>query len=317
MQARDRSQIMRGVRGVVTGGAGSIGSHVVNRLVGAGAEVLVVDNLSAGDPTNLTPSATLDAVDVRSCAARRAIARFRPHVVVHLAAQVGVATAARNPLFDADVNLRGTLNVLEAATEIGARVVVASSCAVYGAADDTALPVAECHPIAPTTPYGMSKAAALGYVGWFARNHSLSATSLILANVYGPGQRGGVVPAFVEAGLSGSPALIRGDGHQTRDFVHIADVAEAFVTACAAPPAGKVNIGSGTATSVRELHNLMAEIGNVRALARHDAPQAGDVRRMRLAIERARQRLSWRPRITLSDGVRCLLHGSTVEAVAP
>lgn len=161
-----------------------------------------------------------------------------------------------------------------------------------------------------------SKAAALGYVEWFARHRNLSATSLILANVYGPGQRGGVVPSFVAAALSGCPALIRGDGHQTRDLVHIADVAEAFARACVAPSAGKVNIGSGTETSVLELHRLVAENTGVRAVARHGTPQVGDVRRMRLAIERARRQLGWQPRVALLDGVRGLLHGSTVEAVA-
>lgn len=241
--------------------------------------------------------------------------RFQAHVVAHLAAQVGVAAAARHPLVDADINVRGTLNVLEAAAEIGARVICASSCAVYGGADDTALPVTEDHPHVPTTPYGISKAAPLGYVAWFVRHRNLSATSLILANVYGPGQRGGAVPSFVAAALSGRSALIRVDGHQTRDFVYIADVADAFMRACVAPPAGKANIGSGTETRVLELQRLVAENTCGRSVARHGAPQIGDVRRMRLAIERARRHLGWLPRVALPDGGRGLLHRSTTEAV--
>jgi UDP-glucose 4-epimerase len=315
MQTREPIPIGRGSRIVVTGGAGFIGSHVVHRLVDTGATVLVVDDLSNGDAGNLPPVAELHVVDVRAETARRSIERFRPRAVVHLAAQVGVPVAMRNPIADADVNVRGTLTVLEATAEVGAAFVFASTCAIYGYVDAGALPIAEEHPFTPMTPYGMSKSAALRYVGWFVRHRAVAATSLVLGNVYGPRQHGGVIPEFLDAALSSRPATIRGDGRQTRDFVHVHDATEAIVRACARPAAGIVNIGTGAETSVVELHELVTEVTGARAIVRHVDRDADEVRRMQLAIDRARSRLAWQPRITLADGVRTLASDRAAEAV--
>lgn len=324
MQRAEPVPVADGVRVVVTGGAGFLGSHAVDALAEAGARVLVLDDLSTGDPANLGRS-SMSAVDVaiadvRSETARRAVATYRPQVVVHLAAQVGVPSAVRDPLTDADVNVRGTVNILQAAADAGAmKVIFACSSAIYGQVREAALPVSEEHLLAPASPYGLSKATGLAYVEWFDRHRGLAGTSLVLGNVYGPRQqpgRGGVVTQFLDAARCGRPVLIR-DGSQTRDFVHVTDVADAIVRACRGPAAGRVNIGSGRETSIDQLHRLLVEITGRDVPARHTGARRGELRRMRLAVGRACQRLGWQARITLGDGLRALAEEPTTRAVAP
>jgi UDP-glucose 4-epimerase len=204
--------------------------------------------------------------DIRSGGLPGIVAGFAPHVVVHLAAQVSVAESVRFPGADADVNVRGTVAVAEACAAAGSGLLVfAGSCAVYG--DPAVLPVGEEHPLTPATPYGLSKASALGYAEWFAQFRGLPVTSLILGNVYGPGQHGGVISQFLADAAAGRHCVLHGRGRATRDFVHVGDVADAVLRACASPAAGRVNISSGTETSTARVHELVA------AAAGHAVPR--------------------------------------------
>ncbi|MGH3120928.1 MAG: NAD-dependent epimerase/dehydratase family protein, partial [Streptosporangiaceae bacterium] len=269
---------------LVTGGSGFIGAHVTSGLCQAGGHVLSVD---ARAPRRRPPAAC-QAVqcDIRSGDLAGIVTGFAPHVVVHLAAQVSVTDSIAFPGTDADVNVRGTVAVAEACAAAGAGLLVfAGSCAIYG--DPAMLPVGEEHPLAPVTPYGLSKASALGYAEWFAEFRGLPVTSLILGNVYGPGQHGGVISQFLADAAAGRPCALHGHGHATRDFVHVADVTDAVLRACASPAAGRVNIGSGTETSIARVHELVA------AAAGHAVPpvpapsRPGDIGRMSLRASRA------------------------------
>ncbi len=223
-------------------------------------------------------------------------------MVVHLAAQVDVTTAESLPAVDADINVVGTITVAEATARVGARLVFASSCAVYG--EPRRLPVGEGDPIAPSTPYGLSKAAAMEYVEWFARRYGLAATSLILGNVYGQHNTRGVLATFLADAPAGRPSILHANGLPTRDFVHVDDVTRAVVTACSTPAAGRVNIGTGTETSVRELHSLVGAATGRVIEPDLTADADGGCDRMRLRIDRAEQLLGWTPRVRLDAGVR-------------
>jgi UDP-glucose 4-epimerase len=297
---------------LVTGGSGFIGTHVTSGLCQAGARVLSVD---ARAPRRRPPAAC-QAVqcDIRSGDLAGIVAGFAPHAVVHLAAQVSVAESVRFPGADADVNVRGTVAVAEACAAAGTGLLVfAGSCAIYG--DPNVLPVGEEHPLAPVTPYGLGKASALGYAEWFAEFRGLPVTSLILGNVYGPGQHGGVISQFLADAAAGRPCTLHGHGRATRDFVHVGDVTDAVLRACASPPAGRVNIGSGTETSIARVHELVA------AAAGHAVPpvpapaRPGDIGRMSLRTSRAASLLGWAPATGLADGIAALVPAG-IEASA-
>jgi UDP-glucose 4-epimerase len=297
-----------GLRVLVTGGSGFIGSRVAGELCQAGAQVLSVDRRPP--PHGFPPSCRAEACDIRAARLAVLTAAFAPHVVVHLAAHVSVPESARRPAADADVNVRGTVTVAEAAAAAGAELLVfAASCAIYG--PPARLPVGEDHPLAPVTPYGLSKAAALGYAEWFARHRGLPVTSLILGNVYGPARRargkGGVISQFLAAAAGQRAPVLHGDGRATRDFVHVDDVADAVLRACAAPPAGRVNVGSGAETSIAEVQAMVSEAaGQAIPPTRGDA-RPGDIQRMCLRIDRAAALLGWSPRTSLADGIAALI----------
>jgi UDP-glucose 4-epimerase len=234
-----RARQIPGLRVLVTGGSGFIGTRVAGELCRAGAQVMSVDRRPP--PQGFPASCQAETCDIRAPRLAALAAAFGPHVVVHLAAHVSVPESARRPAADADVNVRGTVTVAEAAAAAGAELLVfAASCAIYG--PPARLPVGEDHPLAPLTPYGLSKAAALGYAEWFARHRRLPATSLILGNVYGPARpargKGGVISQFLAAAADQRAPVLHGDGRATRDFVHLDDVADAVLRACAAPPPG-------------------------------------------------------------------------------
>ncbi|MDG9676740.1 GDP-mannose 4,6-dehydratase [Micromonospora sp. DH14] len=303
-------------RVLVTGGAGFIGSHVVARLMLMGSQVRVLDNFSTGRIENLADAvcgglteADVISGDIRASEGVEVIHEWQPDVVVHLAAQPSLPTARRAPLYDADVNVFGTVNVLDACARSGVRLIVnATSSDIFGSVAADELPVREDHPIAPVSPYGVSKAVGVHYLDWYGRQHGLSYTSMVLGNVYGPRQEGGdcgVVSLMVDALLGGRQAVIHGDGTQTRDFVYVGDVAEAIALACHHDGVGTVNIASGRQTSVNEVYDTVREAFGVDEVARYEPlPWWGEVRDMALDTRRARELLGWHPTVGFTEGVR-------------
>jgi len=294
------------MRAMVTGGAGFIGSHLVDALLGRGDEVHVVDTLVTGSRENLPAAAELHELDVRDAALESLAERLRPQVVFHLAAQADVATSVARPAFDAEVNVVGTVRALEAARAAAARVVFASSGgAVYG---ECTRPAREEDEPRPLSPYAAAKLAGEAYLATWNRLYGTRHVSCRLANVYGPRQlatlEGGVVAIFLERLRGGRPTEIFGDGLQTRDFVYVGDVVAALLAAAAPAAGGGVyNVGSGVATSVAELHRLCAETAGVEQEPRFCAARPGDLRHSVLDPSRAARELAWRAETTLADGL--------------
>ena len=286
------------MRAVVTGGAGFIGSHLADALLARGDEVTVVDDLSTGRREFLDSRATLVEHDIRKPF------EVDAEVVFHLAAQADVGTSMERPAFDAAVNVLGTVNTLEAARAAGAHLVFASTGgAIYG---DVERPAREDDPLRPVSPYGIAKQAAESYVAGWNRVHGTAHVVLRFANVYGPRQsaalEGGVVAIFLERLAAGEPTAIFGDGEQTRDFVHVADVVSALL-AGAGRRGGVFNVGTGAETSVNELHRLCAEAVGSRTEPRHEEPRPGDARRSVLDPEHASSELGWRAATSLARGI--------------
>jgi UDP-glucose 4-epimerase len=291
------------LRALVTGGAGFIGSHLVDALLERGDEVTVVDHLAERNLPNLAGAGDAHLVrsDVRDVEAMSAtFAAARPEVVFHLAAQIDVRRSVDDPAFDAFTNIGGTASVLEAARRTGARrVVLASTAGVYG--DPAQLPTGEDAPLRPLSPYGAGKAAAEAYVELFCRLHGLSGLSLRMANVYGPRQsphgEAGVVAIFCGASARGDAAHLFGDGRQTRDFIYVGDVVAAFVAAGAATVTGALNVATGRETSLLGLAGalgLETEAGPARL---------GEVRRSCLDPGAAERELGWRAEMPLAEGL--------------
>jgi UDP-glucose 4-epimerase len=300
----------------VTGGAGFIGSNLVDALVARGDRVTVVDNLSTGRRGNLdgalAAGAELVELDIRDAAALSALAaEKRPAKVFHLAAQIDVRKSLEDPAFDAEVNVGGTANVLAAARAGGAgRVVfVSTGGAIYGEGEGQALPLDESTAIAPMSAYGQSKYAAEGYLSLFERLYGLSTMALRLGNVYGPRQdplgEAGVIAIFCGLLRSGGRPLIYGDGTQTRDYIYVGDVVAAALAAADSSVTGPVNIGTGEEASVLELAEMLGRLGGSESFEPEFAPpRAGEVQRIALDASRAEAELGWRPSTSLEDGLR-------------
>ncbi|MFT4570537.1 MAG: UDP-glucose 4-epimerase [Hyphomicrobiaceae bacterium] len=292
---------------LVTGGAGFIGSHIAEAYLAAGHEVFVLDDLSSGKRENLTEGATLEVADLRSPEAAAFVKAVRPDVVCHHAAQMNVRRSVEDPMFDADVNVLGLLNVVEAARAVGTkRVIFASSGGtVYG--DPANVPPAESEPLNPLCPYGVSKVAGEIYLGYYARIHGLHSVILRYGNVYGPRQdpRGeaGVISIFAQRLLANQQCTIYGDGRQTRDYVFVGDVARANVAALTTSQSGAFNISTGIETDVVELFEKIQTLVGVGPKAVHADALAGEVRRSVLACGRASKQLGWEPTTALASGL--------------
>jgi UDP-glucose 4-epimerase len=305
---------------IVTGGAGFIGSHVVDALVARGDRVTAIDNLSTGKRSNLEHAlqndATLLEADVRDSGAIAGIFDAkRPDVVFHLAAQIDVRHSVEKPADDAAANVLGTIAVLEAARTVGTRRVVYSSTGggLYGDAD--VWPTPEDYPIRPLAPYGQGKYAAEGYCELYTRLHRLPTVSLRYGNVYGPRQdvhgEAGVVAIFCGALIEGRRPTVFGDGRQTRDWVDVSDVARANLMAADSDLTGPINIGHGRETSVLDLIGALNEVSDRGPLVEPTfaTERPGEVRRSCLDVSRARSELGWEPETDLRNGLRRILDG--------
>jgi UDP-glucose 4-epimerase len=307
------------VRCFVTGGAGFIGSNLVDALLARGDEVTVVDDLSTGRLVNLdgaqAAGAELAELDIRDAPALAALAAERkPDTVFHLAAQIDVRKSIEDPAFDAAVNVGGTANVLEAARGAGAgRVVfVSTGGAIYGEGEGQQLPLDESTAIAPLSAYGQSKYAAEGYLWLFERLYGLSTMALRLGNVYGPRQdplgEAGVIAIFCGLLASGGRPKIFGEGTQTRDYLYVGDVVAAALAASESTATGPVNLGTGREASVLELTEILGRLGGVESFEPEFAPpRAGEVQRIALDAGRAERELGWRATTSLEDGLRLTL----------
>jgi len=317
--AAGRADRLAGQTALVTGGAGFVGSHLAEALLERGADVRVLDDFSSGRRENVPAGAEVVEGDVRDPGVVRSAVRDCD-VVFHQAGLVSVPASVEDPLASQAANVTGTLNVLEAAREEGdARVVVASSVAVYGDPDET--PVSEDDRKTPQSPYGVDKLAVDHYARRYHDLYGLETVALRYFNVYGPRQRAGdysgVVSTFLEQAGSGQPLTVHGDGTQTRDFVHVSDVVDANLaaaTAAADDAAGRAyNVGTGDSVEIRELAELVRTVTGTDAGVVHTDGRPGDVERSEADATRARRELDWQATVALADGLRELAE-TTVRA---
>ncbi len=306
------------MRALVTGGAGFVGSTLVDRLLAAEHEVDVVDDLSSGALQNLADARsnpdhklTFHNLDIRNPGLVDLMARRQPEVVFHIAAQATVPLSVQQPVFDAEVNIIGSLNVLEGAWKAGSRKIVyaASGGTLYGEPDE--LPVKESAQQRPLSPYGVSKMVVADYLVVYRELYELEFTALALANVYGPRQsphgEAGVIAIFANRLVNGEPCVINGDGRHTRDYIYVDDVVDAFARAADRGSGLLINVGTGTETSNLDVYRTMAAAAGVDAEPVFGPPRAGDVLRSAIDPSRAEIHLGWKPWTSLADGVAAVL----------
>jgi UDP-glucose 4-epimerase len=295
------------MRVIVTGGAGFIGSHLTDAFVARGEDVTVIDDLSAGRPARLDERVALHKLSVTDAGLlHQAIDAARPDLICHLAAQIDVRASVTRPAADAQTNVLGTINVLEAARNVQARVVLCSTGgAIYGR--DAPIPSMEDVLPLPESPYGIGKYCAEQYLGLYNRLHGTAHSVLRLANVYGPRQdptgEAGVVPIFCSQILAGARPTIFGDGTQTRDYVYVGDAVAAFLAAADHRRPGTWNIGTGTEVSVLELARVVADVTGRPADYTLAPARPGELQRSALAVERARLDLGWKAATGLAEGI--------------
>lgn len=291
----------------VTGGAGFIGSHVVDGYIDAGHDVVVIDNLITGRRTNLNPNATFYRADIRDPEIFDIFAEERPDVLNHHAAQMDVRRSVREPKYDAEVNVIGTLNLLLAARQHDVQKVIYISTggAVYG--EPEYLPCDEKHPINPICEYGASKHTVEHYLYMYRHNYGLEYTVLRYPNVYGPRQdphgEAGVVAIFTGQMLAGEPVTINGSGEQERDFVYVGDCAEANVIALEKGDGGIYNLGEGCGTSVNQLFSTLKELTDYKREPKYGPAKTGETFRIFLDATRANEELGWSPAVSLREGL--------------
>ncbi|MBK7124956.1 MAG: NAD-dependent epimerase/dehydratase family protein [Dehalococcoidia bacterium] len=296
------------MRILVSGGAGFIGSHIVEAYLAAGHEVAVVDNLATGRRANVARGATLHEVDLHARELERIFAEFRPQVVNHHAAQASVKVGNADPVHDLEVNGGGTARLLQLCVENGVRKVIYSSSGgtVYG--EPRSLPVAEDHPIAPRSNYGTSKYVGELYVQLAARTAGIDYTIFRYGNAFGPRQdphgEAGVIAIFTGLMLAGQPCTIDGDGEQKKDYLYVGDIARANVLALDGGSGLVANIGTGVGITVNHIFQVLAEATENTIAARYGPPRAGDVRNFWLDCALAKRELGWEPTVSFEEGVR-------------
>ncbi len=295
-------------RVLVTGGAGFVGSHLVDALLALGHSVAVIDNLSSGKRTNVDPRATFFEQSIDHEGVDGYFDSFRPDVVFHLAAQKSVSASIADPKYDAHINIHGSLHLLENCVRTGVEkfIFASSGGAIYS--ETSELPATEDAQESPATPYGVAKLAVDKYLATYARNHRLSYVSFRPANIYGPRQdpegEAGVVAVFLSLLLSGRTPTINGSGEQTRDFVYVGDIIRAFLLGLDERAGGTYNLGTGEETSILDLYRAMLEAGGFDADERLGPPRDGDQKRSSISPEKIQQELGWRPVVDLRQGLR-------------
>lgn len=294
------------MRVLVTGGAGFIGSHLTEELLHKNYDVHVLDSMVSGRKENIPSLAVLHEADICSKEAKEIIQAIRPEAVFHLAAQADVTKSIQSPSYDADVNVTGTLNILEACLEAKVKqFIFASTSAVYGSFQKEL--IKETDPADPISYYGLSKLTAERYIRLFSGLHGLSCTILRYGNVYGPRQKpkgeGGVVAVFLENIQKGLPLRVHGDGEQSRDFIYVKDVAKANIAAFENKQQGTYHVSTGKRTSINQLLKLMEEVHRTPLSITHTDARLGDIKHSCLSNEEARQHLKWTPESTVAAGI--------------
>jgi UDP-glucose 4-epimerase len=306
------------MKALVTGGAGFIGSNLVDALLARGDEVTVIDNLSTGRRENLDEAlaagATLAELDIRDAeAVDAAVGAAAPETIFHLAAQIDVRKSIADPAFDASINVGGTANMLEAARVGGVVrfVFVSTGGAIYGEGDGQELPLSEDAPIAPMSAYGQSKFAAEGYLALYERLYGLSSVALRLGNVYGPRQdplgEAGVIAIFCGRLRAGERPTVFGDGRQTRDYIYVGDVVSAAIAAASSTATGAINVGTGVETDVLMLAQKLGELEGVAFQPEVAPARTGEVQRIAIDTDRADRELGWQAEVDLATGLRLTL----------
>lgn len=296
------------MRVLVTGGAGFIGSHLVDRLLQEGHDVAVVDDLSRGKRRNVNKAARFYKRDIGSSWMDGVFRRERPTVVFHLAAQMDVRKSVEDPVFDARVNVLGLLNLMQLSVKYGVRKVIFASSggAIYG--EQTQFPAPETHPTTPISPYGITKLVGEHYLGYYQKIAGIQTVCLRYANVYGPRQdphgEAGVVAIFAQKMLRGEQSIINGNGRQTRDFVFVDDVVEANLAVLGKDVSGAYNVGTGIETTINDLYKLLSEYTKRGAKEIHGPGKKGEQARSVIDPTKLRHELGWEPRVLLEEGLK-------------
>ncbi len=297
-----------GMTVLVTGGAGFIGSHLVDRLVQEGNQVIVIDNLSTGKRKQVNKKARFYKMDIRSKRIERVFRKERPLILVHLAAQMNVRLSTEDPVFDADVNILGTLNLLEHAVKHGVRKVsfASSGGAVYG--EQEVFPAGESHRTEPMSPYGISKLAGEKYLAYYTNTTGLRHVALRFGNVYGPRQEpegeAGVIAIFSKLMLEGGQPIINGTGKQTRDFVYVDDIVGSLMVTLGEDIQGIFNVGTGKETTVNECYGIIKELTKSTCKDLFGAAKKGEQLRSVLDVKKLSERFGWDPQVSLPEGLK-------------
>ena len=292
---------------LVTGGAGFIGSHIVNAYIEAGHDVVIIDDLSSGEMRFVNPKAIFHQLNIHSPEVRTILEKEKITVINHHAAQISVAESVSDPLFDANSNIIGTLQLLQNAVslKIDKFVFASTGGAMYG--EQETFPASEEHPCKPLSPYGISKLCAENYINYFGTEHGLNTTVLRYSNVYGPHQNphgeAGVVAIFCQRLMEGLPPLICGDGEQTRDFIYVGNVAQANIIALDPKCEGTFNVGTGKETSVNLLTEGLLKVSDIATSAEYIPARNGEQRRSSIDSGKLQERFSWKPSVSLEEGL--------------